>query len=56
MRPNDLTMLEDMLKRNVLLGGTAGVIVEPVGPESGTRPLRTTITQACGRCATNTAR
>ena len=28
-----------MLKRNVLLGGTAGVIVEPVGPESGTRPV-----------------
>lgn len=39
VRPNDLTMLEDMLKRNVLLGGTAGVIVEPVGPESGTRPV-----------------
>ena len=39
VRPNDLTMLEDMLKRNVLLGGTAGIIVEPLGPESGTRPV-----------------
>ena len=39
VRPNDLEMLEDMLKRNRLLGGTAAVIVEPVGPESGTRPV-----------------
>ena len=38
VRPNDLTMLEDMLKWNRLRGGTAGVIIEPVGPESGTRP------------------
>ncbi len=38
VRPNDLDMLEYMLKRNRLRGGTAGVIVEPVGPESGTRP------------------
>lgn len=28
-----------MLKRNRLLGGTAAVLVEPVGPESGTRPV-----------------
>ena len=39
VRPNDLEMLEDVLKRNKLLGGTAAVIVEPVGPESGTRPV-----------------
>ena len=39
VRPNDLEMLEDMLKRNRLTGGTAAVIVEPVGPESGTRPI-----------------
>lgn len=32
-------MLEEMLKRNRLLGGTAAVLVEPVGPESGTRPV-----------------
>ena len=38
VRPNDLNMLEYMLRRNRLRGGTAGVIVEPVGPESGTRP------------------
>jgi glutamate-1-semialdehyde 2,1-aminomutase len=39
VRPNDLNMLEAMLRRNRLLGGTAAVIVEPVGPESGTRPV-----------------
>ncbi len=38
VRPNDLGMLEWMLKRNRMRGGTAGVIVEPIGPESGTRP------------------
>ena len=32
VRPNDLKMLEKMLKRNKLKGGTAAVIVEPVGP------------------------
>ncbi|MDD6043213.1 MAG: aminotransferase class III-fold pyridoxal phosphate-dependent enzyme [Eubacteriaceae bacterium] len=39
VRPNDLDMLEEMLKRNQKKGGTAGVILEPVGPESGTRPI-----------------
>lgn len=39
VRPNDLYMLEKMLKRNRMKGGTAAVIVEPVGPESGTRPV-----------------
>ena len=39
VRPNDLKMLEQMLKRNKLKGGTAAVILEPVGPESGTRPI-----------------
>ena len=39
VRPNDLDMLERVLRRNRLLGGTAAVIVEPVGPESGTRPV-----------------
>ena len=39
VRPNDLDMLETMMKRNRLKGGTACVIVEPVGPESGTRPV-----------------
>lgn len=39
VRPNDLDMLEKMLKRNKTKGGTAAVIVEPVGPESGTRPV-----------------
>lgn len=39
VRPNDLDMLEDVLKKNKTKGGTAAVIVEPVGPESGTRPI-----------------
>ncbi|MCI8325275.1 MAG: aminotransferase class III-fold pyridoxal phosphate-dependent enzyme [Clostridia bacterium] len=39
VRPNDLEMLEDYLKANRRKGGTACVIVEPVGPESGTRPV-----------------
>ncbi len=39
VRPNDLDMLERMLKRNRMKGGTAAVILEPVGPESGTRPV-----------------
>jgi glutamate-1-semialdehyde 2,1-aminomutase len=37
--PNDLNALEKRLKLNRLLGGTAAVILEPVGPESGTRPV-----------------
>mgnify|MGYP004448390467 FL=1 len=39
VRPNDLNMLEKMLKLNKLRGGTAAVLIEPVGPESGTRPV-----------------
>jgi glutamate-1-semialdehyde 2,1-aminomutase len=39
VRPNDLNMLEAMLRLNKFKGGTAAVIVEPVGPESGTRPV-----------------
>ncbi len=37
--PNDLAALERVLRRNKLHGGTAAVLIEPVGPESGTRPL-----------------
>lgn len=37
--PNDLDSLERVLWYNRLRGGTAAVIVEPVGPESGTRPV-----------------
>jgi glutamate-1-semialdehyde 2,1-aminomutase len=37
--PNDLNDLERKLKINQLRGGTAAVLIEPVGPESGTRPL-----------------
>jgi glutamate-1-semialdehyde 2,1-aminomutase len=37
--PNDLASLERVLFWNRLRGGTAAVIVEPVGPESGTRPV-----------------
>lgn len=37
--PNDLKSLERVLKRNRFRGGTAAVFIEPLGPESGTRPL-----------------
>ncbi len=37
--PNDLKDLERKLRRNLLHGGTAAVMIEPVGPESGTRLL-----------------
>lgn len=37
--PNDLDDLEKKLRFNMLRGGTAAVFIEPVGPESGTRPL-----------------
>ncbi|HNT55165.1 MAG TPA: aminotransferase class III-fold pyridoxal phosphate-dependent enzyme [Anaerolineaceae bacterium] len=37
--PNALGALKRQLILNRVLGGTAAVIVEPVGPESGTRPV-----------------
>jgi glutamate-1-semialdehyde aminotransferase len=37
--PNSLSALRRHLMFNLLRGGTAAVIVEPVGPESGTRPV-----------------
>jgi glutamate-1-semialdehyde 2,1-aminomutase len=39
VRPNDIAALEQTLKWNRLRGGTAAVILEPIGPESGTRPV-----------------
>ncbi len=37
--PNDLEDLERKLWKNQLTGGTAAVFLEPMGPESGTRPV-----------------
>lgn len=37
--PNDIEALESTMKWNRLRGGTAAVILEPVGPESGTYPV-----------------
>ena len=37
--PNDLRQLRRIMSMNRFLGGTAAVLVEPVGPESGTRPV-----------------
>lgn len=37
--PNDLEALRRKLQLNRLRGGTAAVLVEPLGPESGTRPV-----------------
>ncbi len=36
--PNDIAALKDLLEKNLKYGGTACVILEPFGPESGTRP------------------
>jgi glutamate-1-semialdehyde 2,1-aminomutase len=38
--PNDLDVLRRTLLLNRLRGGTAAIIVEPLGPESGTRPVQ----------------
>jgi glutamate-1-semialdehyde 2,1-aminomutase len=38
--PNDLNSLRRTLWLNRLRGGTAAIIVEPLGPESGTRPVQ----------------
>lgn len=40
--PNELGALRRKLMLNRLTGGTAAVIVEPLGPESGTRPATAT--------------
>lgn len=37
--PNDIDALERKLKFNQIRGGTAAVFLEPLGPESGTRPV-----------------
>lgn len=37
--PNDLGALRRKLWMNKMRGGTAAIIVEPLGPESGTRPV-----------------
>ncbi len=37
--PNDLGALRRKLQLNRFRGGTAAVLVEPLGPESGTRPV-----------------
>ena len=49
--PNDLEDLERKLKRNRLTGGTAAVYIEPIGPESGTRPVSKEFVQGCERLA-----
>ncbi len=37
--PGDLDSLERVLRKNLLRGGTAAVYLEPLGPESGSRPV-----------------
>lgn len=45
--PGDLEDLEKKLKRNKADGGTAAVYIEPVGPESGTRPVTKEFIRGC---------
>lgn len=49
--PNDLEDLERKLRRNQFCGGTAAVYIEPIGPESGTRPVSKEFVQGCQRLA-----
>lgn len=49
--PNDLDDLERKLRRNKLNGGTAAVYIEPVGPESGTRPVSREFVKGCEELA-----
>jgi glutamate-1-semialdehyde aminotransferase len=37
--PNDISKLTKMLEKNESKGGTAAILLEPLGPESGTRPV-----------------
>ncbi|MCF0144730.1 MAG: aminotransferase class III-fold pyridoxal phosphate-dependent enzyme [Firmicutes bacterium] len=45
--PNDLESLEHQLKKYKNKGGTAAVFLEPVGPESGTRPVDFDFPKGC---------
>ncbi|NLU25100.1 MAG: aminotransferase class III-fold pyridoxal phosphate-dependent enzyme [Clostridiales bacterium] len=45
--PGDLNDLERVLKSNQLKGGTAAVMLEAIGPESGTRPVRYDFPAGC---------
>ncbi len=49
--PNDLEDLERKLKKHQLDGGTAAIFLEPVGPESGTRPVSREFVQGTERLA-----
>ena len=51
--PNDLDQLRRKLMMNRLRGGTAAVILEPIGPESGTRPVLLNSISRNGSCAMN---
>ena len=45
--PGDLEDLERKLQRNKRTGGTAAVYIEPIGPESGTRPVSKEFVRGC---------
>lgn len=49
--PNDIKDLTRKLRANQLRGGTAAIFIEPVGPESGTRPLSKEFIKATERLA-----
>lgn len=55
VRPNDLNMLEAVLRRNRLLGGTAAVIVEPAVPKAEHVPYHMTTIKTSVHSATSTA-
>lgn len=50
-RPGDLHDLERKLRLNKLRGGTAAVMIEPIGPESGTWPIDRTFLKGVEKLA-----
>lgn len=54
--PHDIGALRRKLAENRALGGTAAILVEPLGPESGTARRRGTSTRRCASFATSSAR
>lgn len=49
--PGSLEDLERKLKLKKFVGGTAAIMLEPIGPESGTRPLSREFLEGCAELA-----
>ena len=54
--PNNFEALEKAFEDNKDKGGVAGIMVEPIGGESGAHPVHRTGTAASASCATSMGR